>query len=227
MVAWRPEIWGTSALVAKEEEPMQEESTEERTEEQQDQPQDMDVGAGPAEETEEQSGADSAAQEETREDEQQSEDTDASGDDSDSDSDDDEMTDIEKEKEEARQEVEALADDPPQDLSDWPSGKAKYETLGGADSESGYDDSATANLGPSDVRHYEDGSVEVGGEKVDNPEDYKSDPIPGGPTDPNTPATSGEQDLSEKSSSVDTDDQQSSDDDEDSDSDSDSDSENG
>lgn len=117
---------------------------------------------------------------------------------------DDGKLDVEKEKEEARKEVEALEDDPPQDLSDWPTGKAKYETLGGADAESGYEDAATANLGPSDVRHYEDGTVEVAGEKVDNPEDYKSDPIPGGPTDPNTPATSGEQDLSEKSSSVDT-----------------------
>ena len=25
----------------------------------------------------------------------------------------------------------------------------------------------------------------VGGEEVDNPEDYKGEPIPGGPTDPN------------------------------------------
>ncbi len=50
---------------------------------------------------------------------------------------------------------------------------------------SGYDDGPTANLGDSDVRHHEDGTVTVGGEEVDNPEDYKGDPIPGGPTDPN------------------------------------------
>ena len=124
---------------------------------------------------------------------------------------DDEKSDIEKEKEAARAEVEALEDDPPKDLSDWPTGKAKYETLGGADSESGYEDGATANLGPSDVRHYEDGTVTVAGEKVDNPEDYKGEPIPGGPTDPNTPATSGEQDLSEKSSTVDSGDDESDD----------------
>jgi len=38
---------------------------------------------------------------------------------------------------------------------------------------------------------------------VDNPEDYKSDPIPGGPTDPNTPTGAGEPDLSKESSTVD------------------------
>ena len=37
------------------------------------------------------------------------------------------------------------------------------------------------------MRHHEDGSVTVDGEKVDNPDEYKGDPIPGGPTDPNTP----------------------------------------
>jgi hypothetical protein len=202
---------------------MQEESTEERTEERQDQPQDMEVGAGSPEKAEEQGGADSAAVEETREDteasrdSEDSSDSEASGDsegsgEGEGEDGDGDKTDIQQEKEEARKEVEALEDDPPQDLSDWPTGKAKYETLGGADSESGYDDSATANLGPSDVRHYEDGTVEVGGEKVDNPEDYKGEPIPGGPTDPNTPATSGEQDLSEKSSSVETSDREDSDD---------------
>ena len=35
-------------------------------------------------------------------------------------------------------------------------------------------------------------SVSVGGEKVDNPEDFKGDPIPGGPTDPNAPKLRGE-----------------------------------
>ncbi len=40
-------------------------------------------------------------------------------------SDDSGMTDIEKEKEDARKEIEALEGDPPQDLSDWPTGKAK------------------------------------------------------------------------------------------------------
>jgi hypothetical protein len=32
----------------------------------------------------------------------------------------------------------------------------------------------------------------VKGEKVDNPDDYKGDPIPGGPTDPEARALAGE-----------------------------------
>ena len=78
-----------------------------------------------------------------------------------------------------------LEDDPPKDLEDWPDGDAKYKTLGGPEGDSGYDDGPTANLGESDVRHHEDGTVTVGGEEVDNPDDYKGEPIPGGPTDPN------------------------------------------
>ena len=45
----------------------------------------------------------------------------------------------------------------------------------------------TAKLGPANLERHEDGSVSVDGEKVDNPDDYKGDPIPGGPTDPNAP----------------------------------------
>jgi len=160
---------------------MQEESTSEHTEERQG--------------DEEQAGA-SGAEEKTREDEETSG---AAGSD---DSDDSGMTDIEKEKD-ARKEIQALEGDPPQDLSDWPTGKAKYETFGGAEHESSYDEAATSELGPSDVRHREDGTVEIHGEVVDNPEDYKSDPIPGGPTDPNTPTGAGEPDLSKESSTVD------------------------
>jgi hypothetical protein len=37
------------------------------------------------------------------------------------------------------------------------------------------------------VRHHEDGSVTVSGEEADNPDEYKSEPIPGGPTDPDAP----------------------------------------
>jgi hypothetical protein len=90
-----------------------------------------------------------------------------------------------REDEAAKEEIQALEDDPPQDLKDWPSGKAKYETFGGPEHETSYDEAATSKLGPAEVRHREDGSVEVAGEKVDDPEKYKGDPIPGGPTDPN------------------------------------------
>jgi hypothetical protein len=89
--------------------------------------------------------------------------------------------------EEAKQQMAELEQgDPPADLDDWPDGKAKYQTYGGPDTESGYEEGPTAKLGPSDLQYHEDGSVEIGGEKVDDPDAYKGDPIPGGPTDPNT-----------------------------------------
>ena len=89
--------------------------------------------------------------------------------------------------------VEALEDDPPQNLSDWPTDKAKYKTFGG---EGMYEDGPTTNLGPSGLRHLEGGGVSINGKNVDNPDDYKGVPIPGGPTDPNTAKISGERDLS-------------------------------
>ena len=51
----------------------------------------------------------------------------------------------------------------------------------------GYEDGATSKLGPSDLRHHEDGRVTIDGEEVDDPEEYKGEPIPGGPTDPDAP----------------------------------------
>lgn len=53
--------------------------------------------------------------------------------------------------------------------------------LRGPEGEHAYDDGPEAKLGPSGVRHHEDGSVSLGGEKVDNPGDYKGEPISGGP----------------------------------------------
>jgi len=104
----------------------------------------------------------------------------------------DEKNDLEKEEEAAEKEVAALEDDPPQDLQDWPDGNAKYKTFGGPDGDTGYDDGPTKNLGESNVRHLEDGSITVKGEEVDNPEDYKGDPIPGGPTDPDAQRLAGD-----------------------------------
>jgi len=99
----------------------------------------------------------------------------------------------EKEREQAKEEMHRLeeADELPERIEDWPSGKAKYETFGGPDGESGYDEGPTSKLGPSSLRHHEDGSVSIDGEMVDNPEEYKGDPIPGGPTDPNAPEDVG------------------------------------
>ena len=98
----------------------------------------------------------------------------------------------EQESQEAKEEIKALEDDPPDKLEDWPGGKAKYETFGGPSEEKGYEEAATAKLGPSGLRRFEDGSITIDGEEVDNPEDYKGDPIPGGPTDPDAPVEPGE-----------------------------------
>ena len=106
------------------------------------------------------------------------------------------------EDEAATAKVQALEDDPPQELSDWPDDKAKYKTFGGDET---YEDGPATKLGPSGLRHHEGGSVSIDGEKVDNPDDYKGVPIPGGPTDPNTPKISGERDLTEKGQEQDSD----------------------
>jgi hypothetical protein len=95
------------------------------------------------------------------------------------------------EDEEVRAELEQVEQDPPEKLEDWPGGKAKYKTLGGGEHEEGYGEGPTEKLGPANLTHHEDGSVTIDGEKVDNPEDYKGDPIPGGPTDPDAPPDPG------------------------------------
>ena len=99
----------------------------------------------------------------------------------------------EEEQDEAKKEMEQLEEgDPPEKLEDWPDGKAKYETFGGPEGPHTYQEGPEEKLGPSGVRHHEDGSVSIDGEKVDNPDDYKGDPIPGGPTDPNATGVPGE-----------------------------------
>jgi len=106
----------------------------------------------------------------------------------------------EEEQDEAKKEMEQLEEgDPPENLEDWPSGKAKYETFGGPEGPHTYQEGPEEKLGPSGVRHHEDGSVTIDGEKVDNPDEFKGDPIPGGPTDPDTPAVAGEAKESEES----------------------------
>jgi hypothetical protein len=103
------------------------------------------------------------------------------------------------EDENARGEMDRLAeaDELPSDLSEWPSGKAKFLTLGGSEDPDRYGEGATSNLGPAEVVHHAGGAVSVGGEQVDNPGDFKGEPIPGGPTDPNSPAIAGERKRSE------------------------------
>jgi hypothetical protein len=89
--------------------------------------------------------------------------------------------------EEVDKQIKEVEENPPDRLEDWPDGPAKYRTIGGGDANEEWEEGPTKNLGPSDVRYHEDGSVSVKGEKVDNPEDFKGDPIPGGPTDPDAP----------------------------------------
>jgi hypothetical protein len=107
-----------------------------------------------------------------------------------------------EEEEEAKEQVKQLEDDPPEKLEDWPDDKAKYETFGGPEGEESYDESVTGKLGPSSLRYREDGSVEIEGEEVDDPDEYKAEPIPGGPTDPRASETRayGEPDLTDETS---------------------------
>jgi hypothetical protein len=96
----------------------------------------------------------------------------------------DKARDEQQEVEQAKEEMRRIEEEgPPEKLEDWPSGKAKYQTYGGPDGSSGYDEGPTSQLGPADLRYHEDGSISVEGEKVDDPEEFRGDPIPGGPTD--------------------------------------------
>jgi hypothetical protein len=105
----------------------------------------------------------------------------------------------EERHERAKQTMEKIEQDPPEKLEDWPADEAKYETFGGSeDGEAVYDEKHEEALGEHSVRHLDDGSVEVKGEKAENPDDYKGEPIPGGPTDPDAPSISGEDDESGK-----------------------------
>jgi hypothetical protein len=89
-------------------------------------------------------------------------------------------------------------DEPPTELSDWPDDDSKYITYGGTEGDKTYDEEPTSKLGPHDLERHEDGSVSIEGEKVDNPDDYKGEPIPGGPTDPDAPKLAGEEKKEEK-----------------------------
>ena len=154
----------------------QEQSPEARTEETQDQPQDMSGKPDGGETGEaEAGGADSPSEK------GQKQDDDSEG-----------RTEAEKEGDEAKEKVKALEEDPPEKLEDWPDDDAKYETFGGPEGEHGYHEGPEQKLGPSSLRHHEGGEVEIEGEDVDDPDKFKGDPIPGGPTDHTAPSATGE-----------------------------------
>jgi hypothetical protein len=99
-----------------------------------------------------------------------------------------------EEPDEAKKKIQELEEgDPPKDLEEWPDDAAKYETFGGPEGDHSYDEGPEQKLGPSSLRHHEDGEVSIEGDKVDDPDEYKGEPIPGGPTDPSSPDASGEQ----------------------------------
>ena len=112
-------------------------------------------------------------------------------------SDEEEKTEHQQKMEEAKEEIHQLEEDPPEKLEDWPDGQAKYETFGGAEGDHSYAEGPETKLGPDSVRHHEDGSVEVGGEKVDDPDEFKGEPIAGGPTDPDAKSNPDEQRLAD------------------------------
>ena len=97
-----------------------------------------------------------------------------------------------EENERAREEMHEFEkqDELPSDLDQWPDGRAKTLTFG-SDSDEPYGEGPTAKLGPP-VIHNEDGSVTVDGEEVDNPDDYKGEPI----EDPRKTAIPGRPDAS-------------------------------
>jgi hypothetical protein len=86
--------------------------------------------------------------------------------------------------EELAKRMRELEENPPEKLEDWPKERElRNKTFGGPEGDHGYDEGPERKLGPSSLVHEHDGSVTIDGEKVDDPERYKGDPIPGGPTD--------------------------------------------
>lgn len=106
--------------------------------------------------------------------------------------------DVARTDEEAQAKLEELEKDPPSKLEDWPNDRTKYMTMGGTEGKDSYDESATAKLGPSDLRYHDDGSIDVKGEPVDDPDAYRGDPLPGGPTDPDAPPDPNDPDHEER-----------------------------
>jgi hypothetical protein len=95
--------------------------------------------------------------------------------------------DKEEERESAKEKMKEIEEEPPEKLEDWPDDAAKYETFGGPEGDHSYEEGPEVKLGPSSLRHTEGGGVTIEGEEVDEPDKYKGEPIPGGPTDEDAP----------------------------------------
>lgn len=98
----------------------------------------------------------------------------------------------------AEETMKKLEEDPPEDLQDWPDDQAKYVTFGGPEGDHSYEEGPESKLGPSSLERHSDGSISIGGEEVDDPDEHRGKPIPGGPTDPDAPETPGEQRFRER-----------------------------
>jgi len=145
-----------------------------------------------------------------REDEPRDEEQSASGDEQDDGSSDDEQEDgssddedlseaeaaqrAQERHEKAQEKMEELEemDEPPVKLEDWPEDQAKYVTFGGPEGEHSYSEGPEEKLGKANLERKADGSVLIEGEEVDNPDEYKAEPVAGGPTDPDTASLPGE-----------------------------------
>lgn len=93
-----------------------------------------------------------------------------------------------KENEDAAKVMHELeASDLPTDLGDWPSGPAKYLTFGNEENEV-YGEGVTEKLGPANLKRFDDGSITIDDRKVENPDDYRGEPLVGGPTDSKAPS---------------------------------------
>jgi hypothetical protein len=83
-------------------------------------------------------------------------------------------------------------DEPPTKLEDWPEDQAKYVTFGGPEGEHSYSEGPEEKLGPANLERRADGAVLVEGEEVEDPDEYKDEPVAGGMTDPDVAELPGE-----------------------------------
>jgi hypothetical protein len=90
---------------------------------------------------------------------------------------------VEEEQEKLKERMSELEEDPPEKLEDWPDDDLKYQTFGGAEGDHSYEEGPERQLGPSSLERHEDGSVSIEGEEVDDPDEYKMEPIEGLETD--------------------------------------------
>jgi hypothetical protein len=86
---------------------------------------------------------------------------------------------VEEEQKELKERMSKLEEDPPEKLEDWPDDDLKYQTFGGPEGDHSYEEGPERQLGPSSLQRHEDGSVSIEGEKVDDPDEYKTEPLEG------------------------------------------------